>query len=101
MYSVHIAYIAHRAYILYMRVAQYAFLLTIAGPTHFARISKIRYETSTCVNVVNSDNVGMSTVVHFKHYIFNILSSDYRSVLKLYRKFEKSCIMLWYNFRNN
>ena len=28
MYSVHIAYIAHRAYILYMRVAQYAFLFT-------------------------------------------------------------------------
>ena len=54
-----------------------------------------------CVNVVNSDNVGMSTVVHFKHYIFNILSSNYRTVLKLYQKFEKSCIMLWYNFRNN
>ena len=104
MYSVHIAYIAHRAYILYIRVAKYAFLFTLAGPTHFARISKIttrRYETSTCVNVVNSDNVGMSTVVHFKHYIFNILSSDYRGVLKLYQKFEKSCIMLWYNFRNN
>ena len=31
MYSVHIAYIAHRAYILYMRVAQYAFLFTLAG----------------------------------------------------------------------
>ena len=27
MYSVHIAYIAHRAYMLYMRVAQYAFYL--------------------------------------------------------------------------
>ena len=34
-------YIAHRAYILYMHVAQYAFLFTLAGPTHFARISKI------------------------------------------------------------
>ena len=41
MYSVHIAYIGHRAYILYMRVAQYAFLFTLAGLTHFARISKI------------------------------------------------------------
>ena len=29
MYSVHTAYIAHRAYILYMRVAQYAFLFMI------------------------------------------------------------------------
>ena len=25
---------------------------------------RARYETSTCVNVVNGDNVGMSTVVH-------------------------------------
>ena len=41
MYSVHIAYIAHRAYILCMRVAQYTLLFTLAGPTHFARISKI------------------------------------------------------------
>ena len=41
MYSVHITYIAHRANILYMRVAQYVFLFTLAGPTHFARISKI------------------------------------------------------------
>ena len=101
MYSVHIAYIAHRAYILYIRVAQYAFLFTLAGPTHFARISKITTRQIRNVNVVNSDNVGMSTVVHFKHYIFNILPSDNRSVLKLYRKFEKSCIMVWYNFRNN
>ena len=50
---------------------------------------------------VNNDNVGMPTVILFKHYIFNILSSDYFSVLKLYRKFEKSCNMLWYNFHND
>ena len=56
----------------------------------FMCILYARYETSTCVNVVNSDNVGMSTVVHFIHYIFNILSSDYCSVLKLHTKFEVS-----------
>ena len=44
-------YIAHRAYILYMRVAQYAFLFTLAGPTHFARISKITTRQIRNVNV--------------------------------------------------
>ena len=50
MYSVYIAYIVQRAYILYMRVAQYAFLFTFVGPTHFARISKIttRQTRSVC-----------------------------------------------------
>ena len=51
MYSVHIAYIANRAYLLYMRVAQYAFLVTLAGPTHFARISKITTRQLRNVNV--------------------------------------------------
>ena len=51
MYSVHIAYIAHCAYILYMRVAQYAFLFTLAGPTHFARISKITTRQIRNINV--------------------------------------------------
>ena len=44
MYSVHIAYIAHR-------VAQYAFLFTLAGPTHFARISKITTRQIRNINV--------------------------------------------------
>ena len=43
--------IAHRAYILYMRVAQYAFLFTLAGPTHFARISKITTRQIRNINV--------------------------------------------------
>ena len=51
MYSVHIAYIAHRAYILFIRVAQYAFSFTLAGPTHFARISKIPTRQIRNVNV--------------------------------------------------
>ena len=51
MYSVHIAYIAHRTHILYMRVAQYAFLFTVAGPTHFARTSKITTRQIRNVNV--------------------------------------------------
>ena len=38
-------------YILYMRVAQYAFLFTLAGPTHFARISKITTRQIRNVNV--------------------------------------------------
>ena len=33
--------------------------------------------------------------MHFKHYIFNILSCDSCSVLKLYRKFEKSCTSIY------
>ena len=45
------AYIVNRAYILYMRVAQYAFLFTLAGPTHFARISKITTRQIRNVNV--------------------------------------------------
>ena len=49
----------------------------------------------TCVNVVNNDNERMPTVVIFKHYILNILSSDYCNALKLCRKFEKSCKMFW------
>ena len=51
MYSVHIAYIAHRAYILYIRVVQYLFLFTLAGPTYFARISKITTRQIRNVNV--------------------------------------------------
>ena len=42
-----------------------------------------------CVNVVNNGNIRMP----FKHYILNILSSDYCNVLKLYRKFKKCCNM--------
>ena len=49
--AVYIAYIAHRAYILYIRVVQYAFLFTLAGPTHFACISKITTRQIRNVNV--------------------------------------------------
>ena len=46
VYTVHIAYICamysvHCTYCIYMRIAQYAFLFTLAGPTDFARINKI------------------------------------------------------------
>ena len=43
-------YILH-IYILYIRVAQCAFLFTLAGPTHFARISKITMRQIRNVNV--------------------------------------------------
>ena len=43
-------YSAPRIYI-YMRVVQYAFLFTFAGPTHFARISKITTRQIRNVNV--------------------------------------------------
>ena len=49
VYILHIY--AHRAYILNIRVAQYAFLITLAGPTHFARISKITTRQIRNVNV--------------------------------------------------
>ena len=70
---------------------------------HYACISRImmcaaRYEL--CVNVI-TDHVGMPTILLLKHYIFNILSSDYSSILKLYWKFEESCKMLWYNFHKD
>ena len=69
-------------------------VFTLAGPTLFARISKIMTrQTKKCVYVVNNDNVRMPTIVTFKPYILNILSFDYCTVLKLYRKFEKWCNM--------
>ena len=37
-------------------------------------------EQKTCADVVNNGNIRMP----FKHYVLNILSSDYCSVLKLY-----------------
>ena len=49
--TVYILHIAHRAYILYIHVAQYAFLFTLAGPTHFVRISKITTLQIRNVNV--------------------------------------------------
>ena len=75
------------------------------GPTHFTRISKITTRQAsllaTYVNVANNDNIRITTVVNFISSIVNILSSDYCSVLILYRKFEESCKMLWYNFHND
>ena len=69
-------------------------VFTFSGPTLFARISKIMtHQTKKCVYVVNNNNVRTPTIVTFRHYIPNILSSDYCSVLKLYRKFEKCCNM--------
>ena len=41
----------------------------------------------TCANVVNNGNIRMP----FKHYMLNVLSSDYLGVLKLNRKFKKCC----------
>ena len=63
MYSVHTAYIAHRTYILYMRVVQYAFLFTLAGPTHFACISKIttRQTRSVCKCIMYSKYTALFT----------------------------------------
>ena len=108
MYSVHIAYIAHRAYIsktsgkvLYMNVARYAFLFTLAGPTHFARISKITtrqiFLHTFCVNVVNSDNVG--TDYHCRTFytcIYSYLIIRLQRFKTLYRLFEKSAVYSLY-----
>ena len=40
--KINVLYVQCTLYILHiMRIAQYAFLFTLAGPTHLARISKI------------------------------------------------------------
>ena len=69
------------------------------GPTHFACISKIT--TRQTRNVCKNNHCRAFWTLYTQISIVNILSSDYSSVLKLYRKFEESCKMLWYKFHND